>query len=298
MPRALPDMTRRVITMETARRKLDIPVDAAGHIRRTRAVGDMATRAADSGDGIGFKGHAAVFNQRTWIGSKRYGWWEQIDPGAFTKTIREKVVENNDIIFNRDHNNSLLLARTSNDTLRLSEDDVGLAVDADMGDYSYARDVETGLSRRDLTGMSFAFGAITWEWSLAEDGEDLLTLREMELFDVAVCGMPAYGGTDASMRGELLACARAQGFDDPMIAALAKRLADPDDELVNVLRGLAHPLAAPAADLRESDTSQPAADAATGDDSPPAETTGEPPIRAIARAHLAMQMDLMKERVG
>jgi hypothetical protein len=106
-------------------------------------------------------------------------------------------------------------------------------------DYSYARDVITALERRDLTGMSFAFDVITWEWSIAEDGNDLLTLRELELFDVAVVGMPAYPQTDASLRSDILAACRAHGFDFVEIGLLAERLADPDDELITSFRALA-----------------------------------------------------------
>lgn len=279
MSRALTDSARRVVTLETGRRSVDLPTDAAGHIRRHRANADIAVRAAGDGGDVGITGHAAVFGQRTWIGSKRWGFWEVIEPGAFAKTIREKRGENNDITLNRDHDNMQLLARTSNGTLRLAEDDVGLAVDADMGDYSYARDIATALDRRDLTGMSFAFDVVVWEWSYAEDDNELLTLRELELFDTAIVGMPAYAGTDASLRGDLLAAARAQGFDEPMIASLAKRLADPDDELVTVLRALA----GPGSDRNTQPPSGPAP--ATRDDSPPAETTGEPTAAQAAAAY-------------
>lgn len=272
MPRALPDASSRVLTLDTGRRKVDMPTDGAGHLRRSRrSVDEMRVeRAADDAGDIGFKGHAAVFNQRTWIGSKRWGFWEQIEPGAFAKTIREKKTENNDITFNRDHDNRFLLARTSNATLRLTEDDTGLFCEADMGDYSYARDVEAALKRRDLTGMSFAFQAVVWEWSEAEDGEDLLTLRELELYDVAVVGMPAYPGTDADLRADLLACARAQGFDEPMIRSLAKRLAEPDDELIAALRELSDPTI----DRSHREPGKPTRD--TGDETdPPAPTTDQ-----------------------
>ncbi len=236
MPRALPDMKRRTLTMETARRSVDMPVDGGGHVRR--AVLELPTVTRAAGDGVGFKGKFIPFGQRQWIGSKRWGFWEVNEPGCITKTIREKRGENNDITFNRDHDNRLLLARTSNGTLRFSEDDRYGYAEADMGDYSYTRDIEIALERRDLTGMSYAFDMITWEWSLAEDGNDLLTHREMELFDAAVVGMPANVDTDASLRMDLLSVARSAGFDAMSFDSLARRLADPDPDLIAALRSL------------------------------------------------------------
>lgn len=290
MPRPQPDIKRRTLTLETQRRSIDIPTDSNGHLRRARALPTLH-RAADGTAVPGVRGHALTFGQRTWIGSKRWGYWEQIERGATLKTINEKRTENADIVLNRDHDNRLLLARTSNGTLRLEEDDSGLAVDADIGDYSYARDVITALERRDLTGMSFAFDVITWEWSIADDGNDLLTLRELELFDVAVVGMPAYPQTDASLRSDILAACRAHGFDFVEIGLLAERLADPDDELITAFRALARGAGgrpAPAETTQErSDDSE---------HSPPAETTGNTSTtRALAFATLALATQSLKE---
>ena len=294
MPRLQPDLARRTITMETQRRSIDIPVDAAGHLRRTAPGSTLETRAADDGTVVGVRGYALKFGKRTWIGSKRWGFWEQIEPGATQKTITEKNTVNADIVLNRDHDNRLLLARTSNATLRLAEDNVGLTYDGDMGDYSYARDVQVGLQRRDLTGSSFAFDVLTYEWSIADDGEDLLTLRELELFDVAIVGMPAYADTEASLRADFLAAARAHGIDDNGIGVLARRLADPDTELIEMMRSVARldppTRSAPAETTR--DDSAPAE--TTRDESQPAEPTGARNAHPLALATLAQRMALIE----
>lgn len=286
MPRPKADLSRRTVTLETSRRSIDLPVDAAGHVRRAARPGAIEVRAEGEGAGR-FFGHAAVFGERVWIGSQRWGFWEVIERGAFAKTIREKRSENADITFNRDHDNRLLLARTSNGTLRLSEEDPGLAVDADMGDYSYARDIQVALDRRDLTGMSFAFDMVTYEWSIAEDGNDLLTHRECELYDVAVVGMPAYPQTDAGLRMDLLAVARASGFDAIDLGRLSERLADPDPDLVAALRQMARGDTTPPAEA----TGDHAPDETTRDASPPAVATGTH-ISQLARQHLAVEHSL------
>lgn len=292
MPRTLPDLSRRTVTVETGRREVDLPVDGAGRLLRVRQDSDITVRASEDGS-IGFKGHAAVFGQRTWIGSQRWGFWEQIEAGAFAKSIREKRGENNDVTLNRDHDNRLILARTSNGTLRLSEDEVGLLADADMGAYSYARDIETALQRRDLTGMSFAFGMVTYEWSVADDGEELLTHREVELFDVSIVGMPAYPQTDATLRFDVLAAARSAGFDAVDVARLAERLADPDDEVLDALRSLASVIPGPAQTTQ--DPSGPAEATRDTSEDPPAETTGTTRSE-LAQATLACATRLSNER--
>lgn len=272
MPRALPDLARHTVTLETQRRSIDIPVDGAGHLRRGVGNTPQLLRAADGETVTGFAGDFIPFGQRQWIGSKRWGFWEVNEPGSITKSINEKRGVNNDITFNRDHDNRLLMARTSNGTLRLTANETYGHAEADMGDYSYARDVVVGLGRADLTGMSYAFDMIGYEWEIAEDGNDLLRHHEMELYDVAVVGMPANIDTSAGLRLDILAAARAAGFDGISFDTLARRLADPDPDLIAALRVLARD---------EPDTLTPVR-STQGEQGTPAETTCKPNPRAIA----------------
>lgn len=273
MPRLMPDLKRRTVTLETKRRSLDLPTDPGGHLRRVAEGGMRIVRTAvDAGSGAGtelpmFFGNFIPFGQRQWIGSKRYGFWETNEPGCITKTIREKRGENNDITFNRDHDNRLLMARTSNGTLRLSESaDYGQA-EADLGPYSYSVDFASAVERRDLTGMSYAFDMIGWEWRLAEDGNDWLVHHEFELYDVAGVGMPANVDTTTGLRTDILQVARSAGFDAASFDALARRLADPDPDLIAALRALSRE-ELPPAPVRS--TQEPDRDERSR---PPAETT-------------------------
>src|SRR4051794_7145394 len=127
MPKTL---DRPTVTLTTNRgREVQMPVDGLGR-QRYRAVLDKRTVVRDSSSATpsaSFSGHAAMFNKRTWIGSKQWGFWEQISPGAFTKTLQEA-----DVRFLVNHDPNLLMGRNVAGTLRLAEDDLGLAVDADM----------------------------------------------------------------------------------------------------------------------------------------------------------------------
>lgn len=158
----------------------------------------MMTRAAKGDDGPGtFVGHAAVFNKRAAIGDpKTWGFWEEIDPGAFDRALAEEQ----DVRFLVDHDPSRLLARTTSGTLTLSTDKVGLVTEAGLPDTTLGRDTRVMIDRGDLSQMSFGFIPKAMEWAELDDGEELLRILDLDLFDVSVVTFPAYEETDASVR--------------------------------------------------------------------------------------------------
>lgn len=286
MPRPPTDLARRTVTLDTGARSVDLPVDGAGLLRRVAKLDRSAITRAEGDTAIGFKGHGAVFNTRTWIGSKRWGFWESIEPGAFAKTIGEADVR---MLINHDPN--LVLARNTAGTLRLAEDSVGLAVDADMAPTSYGLDLAISLERGDVTQMSFAFEMVTYEWTVADDGAEWLRHREVKLWDVAPVTYPAYVETDASLRMDVLAAARASGFGDVDLGQLARRLADPDPDLIAALRSLARGAAIPVAPVDATQHDSAPADA-TRDQGPPADATGVRQANPLALSHLAARTAL------
>lgn len=166
---------------------------------------DFTVRAATDDDLPVFTGHAAVFNVRTAIGNPlRWGFYEEVAPGTFTKTLQE-----GDARFLVDHDTSLLMARVSADDLRLAEDKQGLAVEADLDtELSYVRDFVRNLEKRRITGMSFGFRVVKDDWTTeivsTSDGQEaeveIRTIREVELFEVSAVTFPAYEETDAALR--------------------------------------------------------------------------------------------------
>lgn len=290
MPRPITDLARRTVTLDTGRRSIDVPVDAAGMLRRVALLDRSTIQRAAGDDGpIGFKGHAALFNTRTWIGSKRWGFWESMETGSFTKTIGEADVR---MLFN--HNPDLLLARNTAGTLRLAEDPIGLAVDADMAPTTCGRDLAISLERGDCTQMSFAFEMVTYEWTVADDGADWLRHKEVKLWDVSPVTYPAYTETDASLRMDFLAAARSAGFDDVLVGQLARRLAEPDSDLIAALRAIARGTDTPPApaETTQGDSAPPDG---TRDQCPPASSTGARQANPNALATLAQRTALTKE---
>lgn len=171
----------------------------------TLATAGVQLRAADDDQGVRqFVGHAAVFNQRTAIGNPlTWGFYEEIAPGAFTKTLDE-----GDARYLVDHYTHLVVSRVSAGSLRLSQDQVGLAVDSDLDQrLSYVADLVVNLENRNVTGMSFGFRTVKDDWqtitvSTSEGDMDaeLRIIREVQLYEVSAVTFPAYEGTDAALR--------------------------------------------------------------------------------------------------
>jgi uncharacterized protein len=167
-----------------------------GPERRFASLAGIEVRAATEQDAsIGFKGHAAMFNKRSWIGPKKMGFYEEVREGAFKQALKRADVR---MLLNHDPN--YLLARNTSGTLRLTEDDKGLLVDADMAPTSYAKDLAIVMERGDLTQMSFSFIPVKEEWSVTDTGDDVRSLVELDLYDVSPVTFPAYTETDAALR--------------------------------------------------------------------------------------------------
>jgi HK97 family phage prohead protease len=153
---------------------------------RTVSIEDI-----DLGDGLTFRGHAALFD--TWSHDLG-GFRERIQKGAFTRTL----AADHDIRMFLNHDSNIVLGSTRAGTLRLSEDERGLAVEADLPDTQAGRDLSTLITRGDVHAMSFGFrvpkGGDVWE------GRER-TLVDVDLAEVSpVTGWEAYAGTTASVR--------------------------------------------------------------------------------------------------
>lgn len=139
-------------------------------------------------------GHAAVFDS---LSENLGGFREIIKPGAFAKSIEQDDIR---ALFN--HNPDMVLGRNRANTLRLREDEHGLAIEIDPPDTQVARDLMVSMSRGDVTQMSFGFrvraGGSSWDED--ENGDIIRTLTDVSLFDVSPVVYPAYPETDVAVR--------------------------------------------------------------------------------------------------
>lgn len=159
-------------------------------------------------------GHAAVFGR---FSQNLGGFVEQVAPGAFTKTIEEQDIR---ALFN--HHEDHVLGRLGAGTLRMTEDDEGLAYEIDLPDTTIGRDVATLLARGDVSGSSFGFRVIEDEWGETEQGFPLRTLKQVSLRDVGPVTFPAYTDSKAALRS--LAEQRSLDLDALVAAADAGTL--------------------------------------------------------------------------
>ena len=172
----------------------EITFDPHGRERRSLPLETLEIRQEDEGRRI--VGYAAVFDQ---LSEPLFGGFrEKIAKGAFKKTIREADVR---ALWNHDPN--YVLGRTKSGTLKLREDDRGLAIEIDPPDTQWARDLMTSIERGDVDQMSFGFRVVKESWDRDADGTIIRTLREVELFDVSPVTFPAYPQTSVQVRDML-----------------------------------------------------------------------------------------------
>ena len=148
-------------------------------------------RQADNGTTL--YGYAALFDSP----SEPMPFIEYVKRGAFSKTLNDGA----DVRLLIDHE-GVPLARTKSGTMRLMEDERGLAVEADLDPMNPdAARVISAMKRGDLSQMSFAFRTIQDNFS---DDRMVRELREVQLYDVSVVTFPAYEQTVAEIRSRLL----------------------------------------------------------------------------------------------
>jgi HK97 family phage prohead protease len=145
-------------------------------------------RATEKGRTIG--GYAAVFNSQADIGDS---FREIIAPGAFTAAMKQ------DVRALIDHDSGRVIGRTAAGTLRLTQDDTGLAVEIDLPDTQDGRDLGTLIERGDITSMSFGFIVTKQTWD--ETGDiPTRTIEAVDLREVSVVAFPAYDDTSIALR--------------------------------------------------------------------------------------------------
>jgi HK97 family phage prohead protease len=178
-----------------------------------RSVPFTLTRDGLPTDGRTFAGYGAVFNSPTRIDSWEGTFDEQIAPGAFRKSLRERTPK-----FQFDHGQHPLIGSVPIGTIAdIREDDNGLYVEARMGQHILIDLIREAIETGAIDGMSFRFSVVRDEWRDAEgktvkpeDVEEALwtgsrgvllrTLKEVKVAEVGPVVWPAYSDTTASMR--------------------------------------------------------------------------------------------------
>lgn len=150
-------------------------------------------RAAEVEDKLIVEGYFIKFNSETNLYDDVF---EEVDPLSVVRSLKENDIRG---LFN--HDTSLVLGRTGNNTLTLKTDEVGLwgAIEINKDDPgamgAYAR-----IKRGDVVGCSFGFMPMKEDYQSRENGGGKYIIREMDLFEVSPCVFPAYPQTEIAAR--------------------------------------------------------------------------------------------------
>jgi len=139
---------------------------------------------------------AVVYNSPTEIATPHGSFMEMVAPDAFRNVLRRKDGLKRTLAL-RDHDQSLLLGRSSSSTLRLTNTPAGLLATVRLPDTVLGQETAVLVERRDLAGASFSFVAETDSWHEGDKGPVRVIELIAELWDVSVCGWPQYEATSA-----------------------------------------------------------------------------------------------------
>ena len=174
----------------------------AGSVERRDAMTawpDQELEIRSDGNGMTFRGYAAVFNTPS---QDLGGFKETIAPGAFSRSINAATNGSRDIRMFLNHNQDVVLGSTRAGTLKLTQDQRGLLAEAQLPQSPWGQSVGEAVRRGDISSMSFGFvidkSGVHDTWT---NDHSQRTLHEVRLLEVSpVTGWPAYTATSASVR--------------------------------------------------------------------------------------------------
>jgi HK97 family phage prohead protease len=149
------------------------------------------------------EGYPITFNQETLIGDEDWGWIESIDPHAVDEA------DMRDCCLKYNHNDtSPIMARTRNGSLKLTTDEKGVFMRAELIDTQSNKDFYKMVKAGLLDKMSFAFTVDSEEVDNRSNPIKRIIKRIGKLFDVSVVDIPAYDSTSLYARSKAMAEAK------------------------------------------------------------------------------------------
>ena len=159
-------------------------------------------------------GYFAVFNSNYEMFE---GASESIAQGAFTNSLQ------NDVRALINHDDTLVIGRTTAGTLTIREDDFGLWGDVIINPKDTdAMNIYARVQRGDVNQCSIGFFITSEETEFREDGSVHWTIKDVDLFEVSVCTFPAYTDTSVQARKHDLEELKAKRLEAMKVRTLAK----------------------------------------------------------------------------
>ena len=167
-------------------------------MKNDKEMRNVEFRATEEEGKMILEGHPVIFNQETLIGDPEWGWYEVIDKKALDDA------DLSDVPLKYNHGDAKgILARTRNGSLKLTIDNKGLKMRAELIDTTDNVDIYKCVKSGLLDKMSFAFNVIedNVEQKAGETPRRTIT-KIGRLFDVAVVDLPAYDQTSIYARSK------------------------------------------------------------------------------------------------
>jgi HK97 family phage prohead protease len=169
------------------------------HIERRSSPEKFNVRQSLTGE-IVIEGYASVFGQKSrLITEDGKTFYEIINRNAFNEVLQD--VELN-VIANRDHDDTKILARTKSGTLSLSTDTYGLKYTFTVPNTTLGKDTAELLNRGDLSESSFKYYVRPSDivWSRDVDGTLVREIMKVsKLRDVSIVIDGAFANTDVGV---------------------------------------------------------------------------------------------------
>lgn len=154
-------------------------------VRKTEIVTRNGEEKEETSEEV-LEGYAAVFNSVTDLGP----FTEEISEGAF----RESISRGDDVRMLFNHDSNYPFGRTTNGSLRLSEDKTGLKIWNKPAKTQLGQDMLELIRRGDVSQMSIGF-YIEEELSDFTREKPHFTIQKIRLVDVSPVTFPAYEAT-------------------------------------------------------------------------------------------------------
>lgn len=167
-------------------------------MKNDKEMRNVEFRATEEEGKMILEGYPVIFNQETLIGDPEWGWYEVIDKKALDDA------DLSDVPLKYNHGDAKgILARTRNGSLKLTIDNKGLKMRAELIDTTDNVDIYKCVKSGLLDKMSFAFNVIedNVEQKVGEPPRRTIT-KIGRLFDVAVVDLPAYDQTSIYARSK------------------------------------------------------------------------------------------------
>jgi HK97 family phage prohead protease len=138
---------------------------------------------------VGYAAKTGIFADLRWFK-------EKIKKGAFSDVMED------DVRCLKNHDPNLILGRSTNGTLRMDENTIGLRYENDLPDTTTGKDVKEEVRSKLITGCSFSFivGEDEWKYFNDERVPERTIIKIKRLFDVGPVTFPAYPSTTVAAR--------------------------------------------------------------------------------------------------